>query len=263
MIKVKKNCGGHMKTKFYLIFTLVVVFLVSGSAVFAGNWIINAKNGNLPANLEALVLQAGGTLVALYDDVGIAVAEFAVGTDPQSLETGNLEVMPDIEMNLLADTVETSIESEGGPERAQWYDYQWHLPVLQVFDAWAVGSRGAGVRVGVVDSGIDYNHVLLGANCDILSGATFVPGTTTPMDDNGHGTHVAGIIAAMDLSYGTKGIAPDATLIPIKVTNSSGTGNASWIVAGIRHAVNVGADIINVSIGNYKKKRQSPLLHCP
>ena len=78
------------------------------------------------------------------------------------------------------------------------------------------------------------------------------------MDDNGHGTHAAGIIAAADNGWGVIGIAPNATLIGVKVLAADGTGHLSWIVSGIAHAVEQNADIINLSMG-YRLKKNGDL----
>jgi subtilisin family serine protease len=107
---------------------------------------------------------------------------------------------------------------------------------------------------------VSFGHFVKRHSCfspfyiDFAAGATFVPGTTDFLDDNGHGTHVAGIVAAMDNNYGCIGVAPNATLIPVKVTGSSGSAPISRIAAGIVYAAQQDVDIINVSIGGYLRK---------
>ncbi len=116
--------------------------------------------------------------------------------------------------------------------------------------AWALGYTGANVTVAVVDTGINYTHPdlggCLGPGCKVAGGYDFVNGDPDPMDDNGHGTHVAGIIAA---SGGTSGVAPDSTLLAVKVLDVNGTGMSSWVIAGIDWAVANGADIVSMSLG--------------
>lgn len=240
---------------FVIMFLTVICLLFSSSSVMAKQWIINANN-QLPADLEARVTNANGTLINSWDGLGIAVAEFDNDSDARSIESGGLDLIPDIEMQWDAPVAESDAQVDGSQEATGWWQYQWHLNVLKVFDAWATGARGAGVRVAVIDSGIDYNHpFFIGGNIDLASSATFVPGTTDCFDDHHHGTHVAGIIAAPGLvSWGVYGIAPEATIIPIKSVTSSGSGPASYILKGIIHAVNVDADIINLSLGSYLYK---------
>ena len=82
-----------------------------------------------------------------------------------------------------------------------------------------------------------------------MHGWDFASGDNNPNDENGHGTHVAGIIAADQNGIGTTGVAPDATIMPVRVLDSSGSGTAQAVAAGIRYAAQNGADIINLSLG--------------
>jgi subtilisin family serine protease len=112
------------------------------------------------------------------------------------------------------------------------------------------GVTGAGVTVAVIDTGIDYTHPdlggCLGAACRVAGGYDFVNLDDDPRDDYGHGTHVAGIIAA----NGTlKGVAPGATLLAYKVLNEYGYGYNSDIIAALEKAVLDGAKVANLSLG--------------
>ena len=110
-------------------------------------------------------------------------------------------------------------------------------------------QTGAGVKVAVIDTGIDLNHPDLDGNVDKASGKTFVFRTSTPEDDNGHGTHVAGTIAAEDNDIGVIGVAPQATLIPVKVLDKRGSGYWSDVAAGVDWAKSKGANIASMSLG--------------
>ncbi|AVX19934.1 MULTISPECIES: S8 family peptidase [Carboxydocella] len=114
-----------------------------------------------------------------------------------------------------------------------------------------LGVNGSGVRVGVLDTGIDLQHPDLKVAGGIaLTGDSF-------QDDNGHGTHVAGIIAAQDNSQGVVGIAPGVELFAIKALNSAGSGWYSDIAAGLEWAIKNRLDIVNLSLGG---KQNNPLL---
>jgi subtilisin len=116
------------------------------------------------------------------------------------------------------------------------------------------GIDGTGVKIAVLDTGIDYTHEDLDDN--YKGGVDFVQYldptiTPDPMDNSGtgHGTHVAGIIAAENNGVGVVGVAPNASLYSIKVLDGSGHGLASWIIAGIEWAVENEMDIVTMSLG--------------
>ncbi len=121
----------------------------------------------------------------------------------------------------------------------------WGVARVNAPAAWGAG-RGAGVKVAVIDTGIDCTHPDL--QCDFSAGTNIVDPSATPMDDNEHGTHVAGTIAGRGTG-GPLGVAPKATLIPVKVLDGSGSGSLSDIVAGINWAADAGVDVINMSLG--------------
>ena len=120
---------------------------------------------------------------------------------------------------------------------------------------WALGYTGAGVVVAVVDSGVNYDHLDL---ADHLwdGGAEFphhgydiVNDDDDPMDDKGHGTHVAGIVCGDGTSGSQTGVAPDATLMCVKTTAADGFGGSVNIAGGMEWAVEHGCDLINLSQG--------------
>jgi subtilisin family serine protease len=110
------------------------------------------------------------------------------------------------------------------------------------------GNKGSGVKVAVIDSGIDYTHPDLSAN--YLGGYDFVNDDNDPMDDYSHGTHVAGTIGAADNNLGVVGVAPEAFLYGLKVLNSNGSGSFSDIIAALQWAVDNGIQVTNNSYGS-------------
>lgn len=107
------------------------------------------------------------------------------------------------------------------------------------------GIYGDGVKIAVLDTGIDYNHPDLVEN--YKGGVSFVDYTIDPFDDSGHGTHVAGIIAAKNNGVGTVGVAPNSNIYAVKVLHPAG-GVTSWIISGIEWAVNNNMDIATMSL---------------
>lgn len=134
------------------------------------------------------------------------------------------------------------------PPSGQEYGDSWGVLHIQADVTHASGNRGAGVRVALLDTGIDYTHPDLDGN--YRGGYDFVFDDSDPWDDsfNSHGTHVAGIVAAEEDGFGVVGVAPEAELFAIKVLDGAGFGREDWLIAGIDWAVRNGVDIINMSI---------------
>ena len=145
----------------------------------------------------------------------------------------------------------------------------WNLNAIDAPESWAQGITGAGVTVAVVDSGVDWDHFDLAENIwvntdeiagdgidndgngyvDDVRGWDFVYNDANPDDVNGHGTHVAGTIAAEMNASGATGVAFDAMIMPVRVLGNSGSGSTRAVAEGIRYAVDNGADVINLSLG--------------
>ena len=106
-------------------------------------------------------------------------------------------------------------------------------------------ETGAGIKVAVIDTGIDLDH----EDLNVVANVTFVDETTSGDDDHGHGTHCAGIIAALDNEIGVIGVAPGALLYAVKVLDVDGSGYLSDVTAGIDWAIENGMQIISLSLG--------------
>ena len=112
-------------------------------------------------------------------------------------------------------------------------------------------TKGKGIKVAVLDTGCDVNHPDLKER--IIGGRNFTDDDKSNPeiyeDYNGHGTHVAGTIAAQENDAGVVGVAPEADLLIVKVLNRNGSGQYEWIIKGIHYAIDQGADIISMSLG--------------
>ncbi len=123
---------------------------------------------------------------------------------------------------------------------------QWGLPDLHVPDVWDTTTGSSSVTVAVVDTGCDYNHTDL--KPQLLTGASFIPGVATAQDDHGHGTHVAGIVAATgNNTQDIAGIAWGCRILPVKVLASGGFASGASIAAGIFYAASR-CQVMNCSI---------------
>ncbi len=127
----------------------------------------------------------------------------------------------------------------------------WGVDRIDADLVWPAGNTGNGVKVAVLDTGIDYDHPDLA----VAGGVNFVgtkDGSTVPSDWNdnhGHGTHCAGIIAGRSNTVGVVGVAPDASLYGIKVLNDSGSGYTSDIIQGLNWCVDHGIHVVSMSFG--------------
>jgi subtilisin family serine protease len=143
---------------------------------------------------------------------------------------------------------------------------QWGHVNIDAPDAWST-TRGAGVVVAVVDTGSDFNHPDLAANLVRLAGSDMIQNkaylcpwmkpnkkwrssSAVAQDNQGHGTHVAGTIAAVTgNALGVAGVAPAAKVLPVKVLDEDGSGSDSQVARGICFAADKGAKVINLSLG--------------
>jgi subtilisin family serine protease len=145
----------------------------------------------------------------------------------------------------------------------------WGLDMINAPEAWANGHTGQGVIVAVIDTGVDTSHPELSNNIwtntreiagngidddgngyvDDVNGWNFNGNNNNIADDNGHGTHVSGIVAGKNDGVGVTGVAYNSLIMPVKVLNESGEGAYSAIANGIRYAADNGARVINLSLG--------------
>jgi subtilisin family serine protease len=136
-----------------------------------------------------------------------------------------------------------AIASAADPLRSQ----QWGLDMIQA-DAAHSTSTGSRAVVAVIDTGVMASHEDLTGR--LLPGHDFIQDDSTPQDENGHGTHVTGIVAAdANNGKGIEGVAPGAKVMPIRVLDADGSGDAAVVAKGIDWAVAHNADVINLSLG--------------
>lgn len=126
----------------------------------------------------------------------------------------------------------------------------WGIPRVQGTNAHAAGYTGNGVKVAILDTGIDSSHPDLSLNVKGGYSVFTDSANSNPFYDGyGHGTHVAGTVAAVNNTIGVLGVAPNASLYSVKVLDNSGSGSYSGIAQGIEWAINNNMDIINMSLG--------------
>ncbi|NUJ19644.1 S8 family peptidase [Bacillus glycinifermentans] len=180
----------------------------------------------------------------------------AVTADKETVQ--DLKDDPDIlyvEKNVsftAADSTEFKVLSDEIGEDSDSFE-QWNLKPIQAEKAWSAGLTGKNVKVAVIDTGISAHDELT-----VSGGTSTVSYTSSYSDDNGHGTHVAGIIGAKHNDYGIDGIAPGVQLYAIKALDQNGTGDLESILKGIDWSIEHGVNVINMSLGT---STDSQILH--
>lgn len=237
------------------------------------------------SNIDLFVTDARGSLIGYSMNWGTQVDSFEATLDPGQYyvwsiarsywSTGyTMELAADLVPEPLPDPEQLPDAPPGEIERLPDVAYfggsnEWGLNSVGAPEAWAAGFTGEGITVAVIDTGVDLDHPDLAGNLfvntgevagngidddgngfvDDVHGYDFANRDADPNDVHGHGTHVAGTIAALDNGFGATGVAPDATLLPIKVLGDNGSGSSFDVAAGIRYAADMGADVINLSLG--------------
>ena len=153
---------------------------------------------------------------------------------------------------LLINNNEPNSKDPGNPNGSK--EITWNVTQLDVTDVWDLGYTGAGITVGVLDTGVNFDHLDLADHMWTHPsypnhGWDFVNGDDNPMDDHGHGTHCAGTVAGDGTAGSQTGMAPDATIIALKVLDSGGSGDESGVWAAIQFIVDNGGDVISMSLG--------------
>jgi len=224
-----------------IIFSLALSVAVVGMTSTTASSAPNADNhvkviisfDRAPGAAErALVRGAGGDIRHTYNIVPAIAASV-----PEAAIAG-LSRNPNVtsvELDGLVYATTTYVADDWGVDRIE-------APAVHTND-----NTGAGVKVAIIDTGIDYTHPELISS--YKGGYDFVNNDADPMDDEGHGTHVSGTIAADDDGVGVTGVAPDADIYALKVLNSSGSGYWSDIIAAVDWTVANGIQVTNNSYG--------------
>lgn len=255
-----------------LLILLIVLMLVSFCMSFIPVGNAQEPEPEITVNSDGRLCAEGEVLVKFHDDM----SEEAAQSTLNEFDSAQLDVSNDIIVTEVPDgeTVESfvdSLEALPNVEYAQpnyiytlertvndgYIGSQWHLDKIGAFNAWDTTMGSSDIRVAVIDTGVDLNHPDLTGQ--IVAQADVVANDGSAQDDDGHGTHVAGIIAAKaDNGIGVAGVAPGVKLIAVDVFTyymDNGTlkfgASSIDVVKGIEYAVSNDADVINLSLGHY------------
>jgi subtilisin family serine protease len=249
--------------------------------------VIFKDSTSIPAAGLQLISSLGGTVTKRWDDIGVAFVGGMPIANIATLSASNLvaAVGNDRYVNWLPKLSVRAVQAKdvvalpsNNPANATYFKdgTQWNMKVIGADKAWAAGKEGLhSTRVAIVDTGIDYGHRELRTLVDLSTSKSFANTTFTGvcadaalpclpeeelpadnqlptdsafMDNHFHGSHVASTVASNNISVAS--IAPQVTLIAVKVLNWQGTGSFEGVASGIRHASGpANADVINMSLG--------------
>ncbi|MES2965551.1 MAG: S8 family peptidase [Bdellovibrionota bacterium] len=233
-----------------VIATWAVLILPSLAIAQSKRWILE---GSDLARIEKELPARGGTKVRdLGHSRGLVVNLSSGAVSELKRKHADLVATEDIELSINdGASAETLARASGAATTQPAQRIPWGLTRINARVANAV-TKGAGVKVCVVDTGVDKTHPDLQGN--VVGGRNYViaKGKIDPAgynDDNGHGSHVAGTIAALDNAIGTVGVAPEAKLYVVKALNARGSGYLSDIAEAVLQCVSVGSHVINMSLG--------------
>ncbi len=236
---------------------ILIVVLIATSLLFTSqSWAQNQNTGRYIVTLRGpignAVQRAGGQVIHQYSIIpAIAIEVPNAALQGLARNPNILRIEPDA---VAWASPYTPVGSKGKPTKTGKPQpptppaqvTPWGVVRIGAESAWST-YRGAGVNVAVIDTGIDLTHPDLKAN--IKGGINCIRPSKSPADDNGHGTHVAGTIAALNNSIGVVGVAPNASLYAVKVLNAAGSGSYSDIIEGIDWCANNDIQVANMSLG--------------
>lgn len=212
-------------------------------------FVVSFKEGISDSQIAQLESESKAKFVKILPEIGIAIAERTDEQSSENLET-NIKAQSNVSDYEPVNLVKLE-KIQGSKANDPSLSKQYHLDMINMNKAWGITTGSNKVKIAIIDSGIDLNHPDLKSK--ITTGINIIDPNKKPLDDNGHGTHVAGIAAAAtDNKIGVAGIAPDCLIMPVKVLDK-GRGTDIDIAEGIIWASKKGADVINLSVGLYTK----------
>jgi subtilisin family serine protease len=240
----------------------VVALAPAAGAGTTRTYIVLYNQLAIASDAAALIQSAGGTLVASYPQIGVTIARssknaFAVTmkTDDRiqgiSATDGFGVQLPDVAGQGSGAAAVDATAFTPAPGSDNLSGLQWDMDQIHAPEARAINGGDSSVLVGDIDTGIDFNNPDLAPNIDVANSANCVSGSavqgTAAQDDNGHGTHTAGTIAAAKNTIGIMGVAPNVKIAGIKAGNADGFFFPEAVVCSFMWAGMHGVDVTNNS----------------
>jgi len=241
------------------VFTTVGSAATSGGAGAAANYIVLYKSQSVPMDAASTIAAAGGNLVYTYDQIGVAIASSSNASFRDNLLKDN-RIDNASATSAFATQLPNGQVAAGGPDALpnspaadtdSLSPLQWDMRQIHTPEAHAITGGSPSVLVGDIDTGIDFSHPDLQANIDVANSVNCVSGVPVQglaaQDDNGHGTHTAGTIAAASNGFGIVGVAPNVKIAGIKSGNAAGFFFPEAVICGFMWAATHHVDVTNNS----------------
>jgi len=244
------------------VFVTVGTAATSSSAGAAANYIVLYKGQAVPKDAASTIAAAGGSLVYAYDQIGVAIARSDNASFRDNLLKDSRIENASSTAGFATQLPNEQVDAGGPPDDAlpnspatedPLFSLQWDMRQIHAPEAHAITGGSPSVLVGDIDTGLDYTHPDLAANVsdansvNCVSGVP-VPGKVAANDDNGHGTHTAGTIAAASNGIGIVGVAPNVKIAGIKSGNAAGFFFPEAVICGFMWA---GAHHFDVTNNSY------------
>src|SRR5438067_6570880 len=214
----------------------LVLAALAAPAAFGSNYVVLYKQQDLPRDVEATVTNAGGSVVYQYPQIGVVIAKSDNASFRDNLLKDNRIENAAATERFATRLPDTQMDAEGPPpgdlpnapatDTDSLSALQWDMRQIHTPEAHAITGGSPGVLGGDIDTGIDFHHPDLRQNIDVANSVNCLSGAPVPglaaQDDNGHGTHTAGTIAAAANGFGIVGVAPNVHIAAIKAGDAAG-----------------------------------------
>jgi len=186
------------------------------------------------SNKNQLIQKYSGKFKHEFKRFNVATAEMTTQSIENLKKDSNIDYVEEDNLLKASATSSTSLTN-------------WGVNDINAMNSWQSGLKGSGIKIAVVDTGAGpHSDLKIAGGANVIAGSS----TTSYSDDNGHGTHVAGIIVGQGVNGGVKGVAPDSSLYAVKALDSTGNGYTSDIISGIDWAMENNMDIVSLSLGS-------------
>ncbi|MDQ0417745.1 subtilisin [Croceifilum oryzae] len=211
--------------------------------------IYNLKEGSQLDRYIREMRQLGVRPVRFLAEIGIVIGEYT----PDHQSEIRLGKHPDVELvepDLRITITEPYLNNSNSTSFASPYvTVPWGVQRVEAEKVWG-RTKGKGIKIAVIDTGIDSEHPAIKPN--FRGGVNILSPSSTPMDYNGHGTHVAGTISGRSSEMGIIGVAPKASIYAVKAFNRKGSANLSDLLTAINWCIENNMNVINMSFGMEK-----------